>query len=685
MQHKHSNHLAQETSPYLLQHAHNPVDWYPWGDEAFAKAKAEGKPILVSIGYSTCHWCHVMERESFEDEQVADYMNKYFVNIKVDREERPDVDSIYMEAVQVIMNGGGGWPLNCFLLPDGKPFFGGTYFPPRPAHGRASWSQVLSNIARAFYERYEEVSSQAAQIMDYVKKSDGQFTSTLDVSTKVEDKFTQATLDTTFESLKDGFDTQDGGFGGAPKFPSTMSLRYCLNYHYYTKNKAALEHVELSLDKMIMGGIYDQVGGGFARYSVDREWLAPHFEKMLYDNALLVGLMADAYLVTKKELYKETIEETLTWVEREMLNAEGGFYSALDADSEGVEGKYYVWQKSEIEQVLGEKATLFCQFYDITEGGNWEHSNIPRRLFTFEDFVAAKNLNLEEFKSEMATCRAKLFDYRETRIRPGLDDKSLLDWNVLMITAYCKAYKALGKEEYKTTALSAIAFVLDKYKTDQASHLYHTYKNGEAKYHAFLDDYAWLINALLEVYSISFDKQWIEKATTYAELVLEEFLDEEDHLFYFTSSKQQDVILRKKDLYDNATPSGNATMLHNLQQLALILDRPSYQEQADKMLLTMQQSIMKYPQSFSRWANAMYATVHAPKELAVVGPNYASLTKEIYQQFIPNSILMAAPKADESLPLLAGRDTGEDTLIFVCSNYTCQLPTATVDKMLEQL
>lgn len=685
MQHKHNNHLIHETSPYLLQHAHNPVDWHPWGEEAFAKAKAEGKPILVSIGYSTCHWCHVMERESFEDEKIAAFMNQYFVNIKVDREERPDVDSIYMEAIQVIMNGGGGWPLNCFLLSDGQPFFGGTYFPPHPAHGRASWSQVLSNIARAFYERPEEVRSQAAQVMNYIKKADGHFMSSLNTDSTTAEAFTQATLVHTYEQLAANFDRKEGGFGNAPKFPSCMSLRYCLNYHYHTQYQPALEQVELSLDKMIMGGIYDQIGGGFARYSVDQEWLVPHFEKMLYDNALLVGLLADTYLVTKKDLYKETIIETLAWVNREMLNEEGGFYSALDADSEGVEGKYYVWKKNEIEAVLGKDATLFCAFYDITEEGNWEESNIPRRLAYFEDFVVSNNLDLASFKAQMATCRQQLFDYREQRIRPGLDDKSLLDWNVLMITAYCKAYKALGIEEYKRTALQACKFILDKYQSTQAPYLYHTYKNGEAKYHAFLDDYAWWIEALLEVYSISFDKQWLDKATTYTELVLKEFLDPQDHLFYFTSAQQTDIILRKKDLYDNATPSGNATMIHNLQKLALMLDKPAYQQQADKMLLTMQASIKKYPQSFSRWANALFPKVYAAKEIAVVGSNYEQLTKEIQQYFIPNSILMAAPEAVENLPLLAGRDTKSETLIFVCSNYTCQLPSSTVDKMLEQL
>lgn len=513
------NRLAKESSPYLLQHAHNPVDWFPWGDEAFEKAKAEDKPILVSIGYSTCHWCHVMERESFEDETVAAFMNEYFINIKVDREERPDVDSIYMEAIQMINGGHGGWPLNCFLLPDGRPFFGGTYFPPRQAHGRASWMMVLNNIQTAYNKRRNEVLAQAEKIMSYIASSDSYFVSDLAGMAANENPFDLAYLEQTFNVLKQGFDSIDGGFGHAPKFPSVMPLLYCLNYHHYTANREAMEHLQLSLDAMIYGGIYDQIGGGFARYSVDKVWLAPHFEKMLYDNALLVSLLADSYKATGKTLYRETIEETLVWVEREMLSTEGGFYSALDADSEGVEGKFYVWSKEEVEHILGEEAALFCQFYDLSEEGNWEETNILRRLQSFAGFAKQHGIAEAELRTKMKAGRDKLLSARAGRIRPGLDDKILLAWNALMCTAYCKAYQATSTRHYRDIAEKNMAFLLEKFSNADGSIL-HDYKNGKAKNNGFLDDYALLIEALLACYEISFDKKYLEKADALCTLVL---------------------------------------------------------------------------------------------------------------------------------------------------------------------
>lgn len=674
---KYTNRLSQESSPYLLQHAHNPVDWYPWGEEAFKKAQLEDKPILVSIGYSSCHWCHVMERESFENEEIAKFMNTYFINIKVDREERPDVDNIYMEAVQAITNGSGGWPLNCFLLPDGQPFFGGTYFPPQQAHNRPSWPMVLNNIANAFFNKRDEVEDQAKSVTEYVKRSDSYFLSKLDIIE--EGTFTENIIQESFGRLKDNFDTVEGGFGHSPKFPSTMALRFCLNYHYYNKDEAALDHLNRSLKGMIFGGIYDQLGGGFARYSVDKEWLVPHFEKMLYDNALLINLMADAYQYTQDDLYKETIDETITWLEREMHAENGGFYAALDADSEGVEGKFYVWSAQEFSDHLDLGDEWALEFYDVSEEGNWEHSNILNRKQTLKEFAKAKNLDYEELKKKLDKIHRHLLTTRNQRIRPGLDDKIILPWNALLVTAFAKAYRATQNKKYKDTAEKTLNFLMETFKKEGAS-LYHTYKNGEAKYQAFLDDYANLIEACLEVYQISFDKKYLTAAQNYTQYCLDHFYDTEERLFYYTSSEQTDVILRKKNLYDNATPSGNSTMFHNLLKLGTFLDSTEYKTKVEKGLAQMLRSIQKFPQSFSNWANVLYPLVYGVKEIAVLGNDYKQLIQEVQQLYFPSAVLSAAKEADATLPLLKDKEHDDKTLLFLCENYACQRPVETLEE-----
>lgn len=672
------NKLIHETSPYLLQHAHNPVDWYAWKPEAFERAKAENKPILVSIGYSTCHWCHVMERESFEDEATAAMMNEYFINIKVDREERPDVDQIYMEACQII-SGNGGWPLNCFLLPDGRPFFAGTYYPPRPAYNRPSWQQVLNNIANAFYNKPDVVKGQAQQLMDIMKNADNNYIkkidfSNFDIGHTEGGLFKQAIIDSVFRNLQERFDKVEGGFGGAPKFPGTMSIQYLLDYHFYTKNQEAIDHAELSLIKMIQGGIYDQIGGGLARYATDREWLIPHFEKMLYDNALFVSVLSDAFKITKKAIYRETIEETLAFVEREMLSDEGGFYSAYDADSEGVEGKFYVWDKAEIEPILGEDAEIFCQFYDITEGGNWEHKNILWRSKSYETFADLKEIPVDELKSHMKSLREKAFKVREKRIKPGLDDKILLSWNCLMISALTQAYQALGEAHYGDLAIKSIDFIINKFKNNDSGAFYHTYKNGTVQYEAFLEDYALLIESLIDVYSISFDKKYLYLAKDTCEYVITYFKDDTDNLFYFTSSEQQDIPMRKKDLYDNAMPSANSTMARNLLRLGILLDSEDYKEGAYKMLLSLSEVIEKYPSSFAKWASTLLAVLKKPLEIAVVGETAILKAKEINALFLPNKIIAASVEEDTHLPLLKDRSVKGETLIYVCQDYMCLKP-----------
>jgi uncharacterized protein len=678
--HQYTNRLIDETSPYLLQHAHNPVDWYAWNEEAFEKAKAENKPILVSIGYSTCHWCHVMERESFENEEVAAYMNAHFINIKVDREERPDVDQIYMDAVQALTRS-GGWPLNCFLTPDKKPFFGGTYFPPRQAHNRPSWIQVLQYIDGIFHNERQTVEEQANKLISYIERDNQNFIGNIQ-GIELEKTFTPSFLENTYYQLRDRFDRLEGGFGHAPKFPGTMGIHFCLNYHFHTGNEEAKTHALFSLDKMIQGGIYDQIGGGFARYATDRAWLIPHFEKMLYDNALLVGVVAEAFQITKSDIYKETIEETLTFIEREMTSPEGGFYSAQDADSEGVEGKYYVWDKSEIDAILGEDAEMFNAFYDVSEAGNWEHANILWRAQNYEGFAMENGLDLRFFKNKMRECREKLFAVRDKRIKPGLDDKILLDWNALMATAYAKAYAALGNFEYKEAAERNISFILENFrKTEQE--FYHTYKEGKRQYDAFLNDYAYLIEALLAVYAITFKDKYLLLAGDLTAYTIENFYDKDNHLFYFTSEQQNDIIVRRKDLYDSAVPSGNSTMVHNLQRIGILLDKENYTQLAQDMLSSIAESIEKYPTSFGRWASAAINLVHPIKEVAILGDDALDLAKTANSWFVPNIVIMATKENKANFPLLADKNVLPNTKIYVCQNYACQLPVDTLEQAKE--
>jgi uncharacterized protein len=698
------NQLSKETSPYLLQHAHNPVHWYAWKPEAFEKARREDKPILVSIGYSTCHWCHVMERESFENQSVADFMNTHFVCIKVDREERPDVDQIYMEACQLV-SGSGGWPLNCFLTPDTRPFFAGTYYPPMPSYGRPSWQQVLQNMAAAFSQKRDVVEEQADKLTGIIRDADKNYVKKMDFDLKnsvytegsfFSEMFNQNLLDKIYHNLKDRFDTEEGGFGGAPKFPSTMSIQYLLDYYFYTKNEDALKHAELSLEKMIQGGIYDQIGGGFARYATDRAWLIPHFEKMLYDNALLIQVIADAYKLTKKDIYRETIEETLAFILREMtltqtvhLTSDNvhqtAFFSAYDADSEGVEGKFYVWTKVEIEAILGEDAPVFCTFYDVTEEGNWEEHTILWRANSYENFSKNLNINILELKKNLKISCEKLYAARSKRIKPSLDDKILLSWNALMISAFAKAYEALYTDSLSRPiigrslkiAVQALDFILDNFKNPEGG-FFHTYKNGQAQYAAFLEDYAYLIEALLDVYGVTFDAKYLQKAKELTDFTIENFGDDADSLFYFTSKKQTDILLRKKDLYDSATPSGNATMMKNLGRLAIIFDNSDYKNRHFAMLQTIAESLKMYPSSFSKWASGAIAAVHPPFEIAVLGDDFMDKSMEINALFIPNKTLMASARQVPELPLL---DRYTEGSIFLCQNYACQLPVQTVGEL----
>ncbi|OWY23061.1 thioredoxin domain-containing protein [Sphingobacteriales bacterium UPWRP_1] len=683
---KHTNKLANELSPYLLQHAHNPVNWYPWGTEALNLAKTQDKPILISIGYAACHWCHVMERESFENEEVAEFMNRHFVNIKVDREERPDLDQIYMDAVTAL-TGSGGWPLNCFLLPDARPFYGGTYFPPKAMYGKPDWLSLLKSIVRTFTEKRAELEQQAGYITQHLQNQDAQVLQQLPLLQTTQ-LFEPNTAETIFVRLRQRFDTEDGGFGAAPKFPATMNLQWLLQYYHFAADKNALQHALFSLDKMTAGGIYDHLGGGFARYSVDKAWLVPHFEKMLYDNALLTDLLTDAYKITRKPEYKETIEQTLEFIATEMTSDEGGFYASYDADSEGEEGKYYVWSKAETDQVLSEDAPVFNRFYGITEQGNWEGKNILNRNFTLKNFADKTGYSPEQLKNLLQRCRRRLLAYRNNRTKPALDDKIILGWNALMTTAYAKAFQALGHPQYKTAAENNLQFMLTRFADTQRQNpaLLHTYKNGRAQHPAFLDDYAFVIEALLTVYQINFNEELPQQALSLAEFVLQHFADPAGSpVLFYTPDFQTDVIVRKKEYYDSATPSGNSTMAANLKLLGAMLNLPHLTELSAKMVKSVETSLLKYPTSFGRWGSVALQFVYPAREVAVVGSNAPKLALQLAKNFLPNTALMASAGNQSPYELLQDRFVEGKTLFYVCQNTACQMPVNTPQEALQLL
>ncbi|HEX6914113.1 MAG TPA: thioredoxin domain-containing protein [Chitinophagaceae bacterium] len=656
------NRLANETSPYLLQHAHNPVDWYPWGEEALQMARSEDKPILVSIGYAACHWCHVMERESFEDPETARLMNEYFINIKIDREERPDLDHIYMDALQA-MEGSGGWPLNVFLMPDGKPFYGGTYFPPTRAFNRPSWKEVLTLVHQAYHERRHELAAQAENLTAHLSKANSFG------AIGGHDQFSLTDLRSVKEQIMKRADRSLGGFGAAPKFPQTFTIAYLLRYYCFTRDEESLQQALLSLDQMIRGGIYDQLGGGFARYSTDAAWLAPHFEKMLYDNALLVSVLAEAFQLTGNDEYRTVIAETIAFVKRE-LSEEGGFYSALDADSEGVEGKFYTWSIGEVEDILGAEAPLFCAYYDITPAGNWEHTNILRVLKPVADFATERQLEAGFVRDLLVSGRQKLLSAREKRIRPLLDDKMILGWNALMNIALSKAYAATGEEEYLKLVLRNLAFIESHFAVEGKWH--HTWK-GSARIPAFLDDLSWLASAYIQAQEITGDGQWLLKAKGLVERIIGDFSDESETMFYYTPAGQQDVIIRKKEIYDGATPSGNSVMAGVLFYLGKVFDESSWVDRSAAMVTVLKPLITAYPASFGNWAQMALELVFPPAEIAIVGAESSLWLKELLRHYLPNRILQAGPKADARFPLLRDREA-EATKIFLCRDYVCLTP-----------
>jgi len=683
----HTNQLIHETSPYLLQHAHNPVQWYPWGKEALDKAKQEDKMILVSIGYSACHWCHVMERESFENEDTAVIMNEHFVNIKIDREERPDLDHIYMDAVQAI-SGSGGWPLNVFLTPDKKPFYGGTYFPPVRAFNRASWREVLNNLIQSWKEKRNEIEAQADNLTGYIGKA-GDFAAGKQnfPDLPFENEFDRSTTEKIFAGIMKSADKTWGGFGQAPKFPQTFSIQYLLEYFHYYKSGEALNQALLSIDKMIQGGIYDQVAGGFARYSTDEQWLAPHFEKMLYDNALLLQVLCHVFQITKHKKYEAAIRHTLLFLQNEMMHPQGGFYAALDADSEGEEGKFYVWDKAEVDEILGPDADLFCAYFDITEKGNWEGKNILRVLHAEEEFISENGLDAAAFEKYRNSCLEKLYQARSRRTRPGLDDKIILGWNALAVKAIASAALVFQDDNYRQAAVKAFAFLLDNFSTGKnAFEMLHTWKDGAAKYPAFLDDYAYLADACITMYELTFNTDYLVKAKGFCCHVLENFGDNDDLFFYYTSSVQQDVIVRKKEIYDGATPSANAVMARSLHRLSILLDEQAWGKRAESMLRTIADAIIKYPASFGVWASLLLEKTGGTKEIAVLGKGAISVSTALQAgNYLPGKVLMATETVNNIFPMFKNKPAGDFIQIFLCRNYVCQQPFTTEGELIKAI
>jgi uncharacterized protein YyaL (SSP411 family) len=672
------NRLINETSPYLLQHADNPVDWYPWGEEALQKAEAEDKPIFLSVGYSACHWCHVMAHESFEDEATAALLNEHFVSVKVDREERPDLDRIYMSAVQAL-TGRGGWPMSVFLTPDGRPFYGGTYFPPAPRYGMPSFADVLLAVADAWRDRRQELVEGGRQLVENIERQMVMVQGTEDEPWRPE------TLESAVRQLRDSFDETHGGWGGAPKFPQPMALEFLLRHHHRTGDERALHMVTHTLDAMARGGMYDQIGGGFHRYSVDERWLVPHFEKMLYDNAQLARVYLHAWQVTGEPFYRTIAEETLDYVIREMTLPEGGFYSTQDADSEGEEGKFFVWTPAEIRSVLGDGADDFIRAYGVTERGNFEGKNILELTGSLEE------------REALTEARRKLFEAREGRVHPGRDEKVLTSWNGLMLAAFAEAARVLKRDDYRAVAERNGAFLLGELRTAEGR-LYHTWKarpeqgrrDGVAKGNGFLEDYTHLIEGLLELYQATFDSRWYEAAREPTETMMEHF--RADVGFYDTSDDHETLVVRPRELQDNAVPSGNGMATVVLQRLAGLAVEPDYLELARGMLGQMEEMLARYPLGFGQWLIGLDYMLAHPREVSIIGDAEAADTQALLDVcadgYRPHQIMAFGEPGVEpaGVPLLEGRGLidGRATA-YVCIDFVCQRPATEPEGLKELL
>jgi len=669
---KKSNRLINATSPYLLQHAHNPVDWFEWGEEALQRAKTEDKPILVSIGYSSCHWCHVMERECFEKENIAQVMNDYFVCIKVDREERPDIDQLYMEAVHALgIN--GGWPLNVFLTPDQSPFYGGTYFPPQ------SWMQVLTGLHNAYTQERQKVDESARSLREHLAQTDIER-----FKQKRENVALTNDLNQIFVKLEQRFDAVWGGLDKAPKFVMPSVWQWLLRYYRLRGKENALAHTLLTLKRICAGGIYDQVGGGFARYSVDKEWFAPHFEKMLYDNAQLMSLYSEAFTITQDPEFKKIVYETFAWLTREMTHDNGAFFSALDADSEGEEGKFYVWKKDDLDHLLGDNAALISEYYSVEENGNWEHgNNILWRTHNDDAFLKQHAMSSTDFSSILDNAKQVLLLNREKRPRPGLDDKAITAWNALMVCGLTDAYKAFGDNQFLFAATRNMQFLSDELTSN--GRLYRSFKGKRSDVGGFLDDYAYVILACTKLYQVTFDERWLQKAHAFMTTAMDLFYDAQDGFFYYSSRQGETLIANKKEIFDNVIPSSNSVMAQNLFHLGILFDNNEWKSLADDMVSSLSHLAVREPNYMSNWAIVYTEIKKGMAEFALVGDDAETLRREFHKTFQPFTIAMGTSK-ESTLPLLEGKTMlqGKST-IYVCYEKTCKTPVHGLTEAVAQL
>ena len=668
---KEANQLIDESSPYLLQHAYNPVEWYPWGDKALDKAKNENKLMIVSIGYAACHWCHVMEHESFEDSLVASIMNENFVSVKVDREERPDVDDVYMTAAQLI-SGRGGWPLNAITLPDGKPIFAGTYFP------KEQWIGILKQFVQLQKDDPERLKTSAEELTNGIAESNLIKVQTNPFS------FDMEQLSSVVNISLSNYDMKKGGRKGSPKFPMPNAYEFLLKYNWLTQDKLSLDATLVGLNNMADGGIYDHLGGGFARYSTDDKWLAPHFEKMLYDNGQLVSVYAQAYQLTKDNKFKSVIEETIEFVERELKDDKGGFYSSLDADSEGEEGKFYVWSEEEIDEILGEspQVDIFKKYYDVSNRGNWEHKVILRKVDDIEQLSRDKGLDPETTWAELKVMRDRLLSARAKRVRPGTDDKILTSWNALMIMGYIDAYNALGTASYLESAKNSTTFLLKNQK-QKDGRLLRNHKNGKSSINAFLDDYALTINALLKLYQVTFDEKWIAEANELATYAIEHFYNNETKMFDYTSKLDPPLVAKKAEYNDNVIPASNSAMARGLFTLGTLTYNKSHLDMSKQMLNNMMPQLeqMEHLSFYSNWLQLLLDHLMAPFEIAIVGQDAVERRQELASKYLGNSIFLGGEE-EGSLALLESKLIPEATMIYVCQNKVCKFPVETVTEAL---
>lgn len=667
--HEHTNDLIHSTSPYLLQHAHNPVDWQEWSEEALKEAKENDKPIIVSIGYSSCHWCHVMEKESFEDSAVAALMNKHFINIKVDREERPDVDQIYMDAVQA-MGLNGGWPLNVFLTPDQKPFYGGTYFP------KAGWTNLLQSVSDAFENNRAKIDESAEAFTKNLQMKESEKYKLEGTSHQLTDE----QIKSTYSLLQAKFDAVDGGIKKSPKFPMPSVWQYLALYAQLAADEEALKHFSFTLEKMGHGGIYDHVGGGFARYSTDEEWHVPHFEKMLYDNGQLLSLYATGYKLTKNNLFREKIVETADWLKREMLDESGGFYAALDADSEGEEGKFYVWSFEEIEELAGTDATLIAAYYDVQPGGNWEGKNALRVVEKEDDLAHKFNLQRQEVHAKVQAFKKKALMERNKRIRPGLDNKMIAGWNGLALSGLADAYQATDDPELLALAKKNAEFIKNQLvKGNQLKRF------PDKEMEGFMEDYAAVIQSFIKYYETTFDRSYLDLANTLTKRTEEAFFDAEENLFFFTSGEAESLIARKKELFDNVIPSSNSIMTWNLIHLGTHLYNDEMLAKGKAILAQVLPLITQEPEYMSNWALLAMELSQPFAEVVIVGPDALAMAKTLNQMYLPNKVITGTREETDLVPFEYKTTLDGQTTIYVCYNKACKLPVTSSEEALAQL